>query len=48
MFVDTGLGDFWFIGGEDLNDMADMAEDKQSGTSLDFIIMGDPFWKNQE
>ena len=48
MFVDTGLGDFWFIGGVELNDMADVAEGKQSGTSRDFIIMGDRSWKNQE
>jgi len=48
MFVDTGSGDFWFIDDEDPNGMVNMVEDKQSDTSLDFTIMGDPFWKNQE
>jgi len=47
MFVDTGLCDFWFIGGVDLNDVADVDEGKQSGTSRDFINMGERSWKNQ-
>jgi len=47
MFVDTGLGDFRFIDGVDLNDVADVAEGKQSGTSRDFIIMADRSWNNQ-
>ena len=42
MFVDTGSGVFWFIGDEDPKDMADVAEDKQSDMSQDFIMMGDP------
>ncbi len=42
MLVDTGSDVFWFIGDEDPNDMADVAEDKQFDMSQDFIIMGAP------
>jgi len=38
MFLNKGSGYLWFIGDEDPNDMVDIGDGKQSGTSLDLII----------